>query len=704
MTQRETQVQQYLYEHVPYKRLYWCDFDMSILSKVLVVPVHKRNKQVYYYNNCIVAADTETSKRAGHTDKPEENHVVAWTISIMVQSIAICTLYGAYPSEMAQCLDAIHKALVGDHTLVYFHNLSYDWVFMRQFFMKQWGQPLGMLATKPHYPISIDFPNGLTFRDSLIIAQRGLEKWGADLDVYHKKAAGKWDYDKIRNQNTADFTADELEYIEHDTLALAECLDATAGALDKRCCQLPYTATGIVREQFRKCAKKNRGREWFLKQYLEYEQLPLAETVYHGGYTHANRYKAHTVVDLTYTDGRDVECYDLASSYPWALISEKYPSEKFRNYKDCTVGEIVQLSDTYASMFTAVFTNIRLKDQGFPMPPLQFSKCVKIAGEMLDNGRVLSADAAIVTLCDIDLKLIDQYYEYDTGHCTNVLIARKDYLPKWFTDFVFEKFIEKTKFKGGDPVQYAIAKAILNSIYGMCCQHPLQDIIEEDYDTGAYSTDRVRSLSAYEDYINSHNTFLPYQIGIWCTAYAMKNLFELGECVGNDGEWLYSDTDSCFAYGWDYDKLKAYNDKRLGLLHARGYDGVWSEAKQRYYYLGIAELDKTATEFKAIHAKCYVYRDKASDILKITVAGVPKGGSICLKNDISNFVPGFIFDGETTGKKTHSYIFTAMHIDEYGNEIGDSIDLQSCNYVINDINTISFDELITEDINVGRKY
>ena len=108
-------------------------------------------------------------------------------------------------------------------------------------------------------------------KDSLILAQRKLEKWANDLDVEHKKAVGSWDYDKFRNQDTP-LSTEELHYIECDTLAGVECLDKTMEALHKRIYSIPLTATGIPREQTRVRGKKYHARDWFLQQALTYDQ------------------------------------------------------------------------------------------------------------------------------------------------------------------------------------------------------------------------------------------------------------------------------------------------------------------------------------------------------------------------------------------------------------------------------------------------
>lgn len=83
--------------------------------------------------------------------------------------------------------------------------------------------------------------------------------------------------------------------------------------------------------------------------------------------------------------------------------------------------------------------------------------------------------------------------------------------------------------------------------------------------------------------------------------------------------------------------------------------------------------------------------------IHITVAGVPKKGAACLDNDLHNFRKDFIFDGRITGKLSHFYIFSkdGIKIDEWGNEVGDSIDLQPCNYHLDAVN--KWEYLDTED-------
>lgn len=648
------------------------------------------------YADCIIMLDTETSKK--YFNKIDVNYIVAFTVSIRYDHENICTLYGNKPSQCVECLNMIKDNIDSDNIIIYIHNMSYDWIFLRRFLMASFGTPTHQLNTKSHYPIYIEFANGIILKDSLILAQRKLEKWADDLNVEHKKSVGKWDYDKIRSQNEH-FSSDELEYIEHDTLAGVECLDALKESIHKRIYSMPYTATGIPRNELRSIAFKNRGKEWFLRNVPSYTQYKKLEKVYHGGYTHANR---HYVGQI---QKGFIKCFDFASSYPFVLLSEKYPCEKFQNSSNLSLHEIKEQSNEYAFMFKLVAIGVKLKSDDFPMPCLQNSKMEKIINPIIDNGRILCCDYCEIYLNEQDAITILEQYDFIKHVCCEVEYAKKDYLPRWLTDYIFNCFDNKTQFKGGDPVLYALAKAILNSIYGMCCQHCVKEVIEEDYLTGEYIKNKFDENEdsenseqyLYDKYVNSRNSFLPYQIGVWCTSYAQKNLFELGKLCEI---WLYSDTDSAYGINWNIEYVNEYNDKCKEKLKANNYSFVYF--KNREFWLGVAESEDKKdeySEFVTLGAKRYCGRCLKDNKLHITVAGVPKSGAECLNDDIKNFKKGMIFTGIKTGKKTHTYIYNEIFTDENGIEIADSIDLSPCDYLLDTIeDNENWENLFNEEV------
>ena len=683
---------EFFHKQYSYGMFYWKDFDFSVFEQIMYICRAGQGHKGETYNDCIIMADTETSKERYKENC--SNYVVAWSIAIRAFDKNIVTLYGSKPSEFVSCVDKLHKKMPADKTVIYWHNMSYDWVFLRKFMMQKWGTPDKQLNIKSHFPLFINFNNGIIMKDALMLAQRKLEKWADDLQIEHRKAVGSWDYDKVRNQSDLkEFTVDELSYIENDVLAGVECIQKTMDTLHKHIYSIPYTATGIPREAVRTIGKEYHARDMFKRIVPDFIVQQILEKVFHGGYTHANRFR------ISVTVNGKIICFDFSSSYPFVMLSEKYPMERFAPLEENVEPSfILRNAEKYAYIFKLVMLKPELKRKEEPMPVLQMSKAKSI-NAIEDNGRILQAEYVEIYTNEIDLKLICEQYKFK-GICTEVYYSEKGYLPRWFTDYVFQCYKDKCELKGGDPVLYSIAKAKLNALYGMTVQKPVKAMIDENYQTGEYKlNDSIPDAELYEKYVKKYTSILPYQWGVWVTSYAFFNLHTLGKCVADDGIWLYSDTDSCYATKWDMEKVNAYNENCKKKLEANGYSCV--KIGEREFWLGVAENDGEYSEFRTCGAKRYAVRDAGSGKLKITVAGVPKKGAACLNDEINNFHRGFVFDGESTGKLQHTYYYEEdIWIDENGNERGDSIDLSPTTYVLDDVTTIDWNSLWEEEVEI----
>lgn len=690
-----------MYQFVRYDQ-----YDYELLRKIKSSR-YKGNGKKGIYSNAIVALDTETSKKGPVTyDKdgkviPQHNYVVAFTISIRWKGKNYCTLYGHKPTQCIECLQHIRNVLIGD-IFVYVHNLAYDYVFLRKFLYAAFGYPKRQLNTKSHNPILLEFENGIFLKDSYILSGRKLEKWANDMDVDHKKAVGQWDYDAIRMQNGNDFTTEELQYIEYDTLACVECIEATLKILHKNISSVPYTVTGIMRDAVRVEGEKNKAHDRFLKFVSSSDTQQKLEQAFHGGYTHGNRFQ-YGIVQYG-----NIECYDFTSSYPFIMLAYKLPSTKFCPLPGAySIDDILADSEEYAFLFKLIMWDVKLKDSNkTEMPYLQFSKLTHVINPVLDNGRVISADFAEIIITEYDLMILNNQYKFRKHACVDVEYSYKNYLPRWYTDLIYKLFYNKSTLKNVDPILYQIEKGKLNAGYGNTVQKPCRVTIEENFITGEYNEKEDYDFEKeYAKYIKRRKSILNYAWGVWITAIAAYNLFQLGKCVNheNGGMWLYSDTDSCYSNKWDKNAIDAYNKDCHDRLKANGYDPVIYEGKE--YCPGCAVLDGSYTEYVFLGAKRYCGRSSKDGELHITVAGVPKSGAKSLKDDINNFKMGFIFSGSDTGKLTHSYIYIDnIYIDENGNEIGDSIDLNPCNYLLKQENIFDFEEFMEVDENVATNF
>lgn len=706
---------------VQYGFMHYMEFDYNLLSNVIYKMKRGNGKNKNTYNDCFIMGDTETSKsRTMYYEHIPYNYVCCWSIAIRTMHKNIVTLWGRKPSELTYCIRLIVDAMQGEETYIYFHNLPYDFMFLRKFLIDEFGEPTKQLNTNKHKVLFITFDlhnKKITFKDSLPLAQVSLEKWSDILGVEHKKAVGSWDYDVIRDYNYS-YSDNEFLYIECDVLAGVECLDATCEMYGKDVASIAYTMTGFVRQGFQNVLKNYHNQALSMAPELEdYYKLTM---VYHGGYVHANRYLVSS--KISFLDGEYGEAYDFASSYIFAIIACKFPMGKFikinKSFNKDNLDEFLRYKDSKAMFFRLSLRNFKLKDRFEPMPFISWAKsdsdyCFNIVEANIDNGRVLAGGMVSFYTNEVDLDIILHQYEFDDIFITDVHMTGKGYLPRPFTDYVYSLFIDKCKLKGVDDVAYARSKSMLNSCYGCMVQKNIQRDITENYDFFDFIEDEeatpfdlseVSDAELYEKYINRRNFILPYQWGVWVTSHSSRNLvLGMFECIDDERDvkglrtrvsnLLYGDTDSGFGRCWNKQKIDAYNEWCLKSMHDNNYDFAIVNGKT--FGLGTMELDKVFNEFKTMGAKRYCYRDFKTGELKITVAGVPKKNGVkCLKNDIDNFVVGLVFDGKTTNKKQLSYHYVEKISIIDGIEVGDFINMELCDYVLDSTRAWSLEDFI----------
>ena len=630
-------------------RHYFKDYDFSELFTGRVRKIKHSRKE--WYVDAWASFDTETTADAS------AGFIVMWTSTICYKGRAV-TCWGRTADDAISYFDTLADLLrLSERTRlpVYVHNYSYDYVFLRNFLIDAFGVPVRALAVKTHRYISMIFANGIEFKDSYILAQCSLEKWGRDLGASLQKASGTWDYTKRRTPDTP-LTAEEINYACADAETLVACLQLKAAQGGYGVGNIPLTATGYARDAARNAAFETDWKERVHALDMPFEVYERCSRTFQGGITHGNRWHVGSVL-------HDIDSYDFASSYPFVMCTEKFPASAWVRAA-YTLDGIQRDAGDYGFIFDLVLIDCRIK-QGRPMPPIAQSKCTRYANTAkFDNGKLLSADLVQIPVNEIDLQIYLDNYDYsgiiygletEKGFARGeVYTCRKDYLPQWFTDTIQKYFYDKTCKKDSDAQQYQYAKSLLNSQYGMCAQRPVRDdIIEEfgavDVEAKRWHIDKKKDPAAeLAKYYRKYNYFLPYQWGMYVTSYARRNLYALGACCA---DWIYCDTDSVKGRGWDLAAVSSYNEKALAKLAARGIQPV--TYKGRTYSMGVAEHDATYTEFITLGAKRYAYRDASDNQLHITVAGVPKRGVEVLHDDIYKFARGLVF--HDTGKLVPEY-------------------------------------------------
>lgn len=223
-----------------------------------------------------------------------------------------------------------------------------------------------------------------------------------------------------------------------------------------------------------------------------------------------------------YTDRiiNNVTSFDFASSYPYVMLVEKYPSTEF---KRCYIHKKEQLLSNLAYLVRIKFYNIKSK---YYNNFISFSKCKNVINGKYDNGRVISAQELEIVLTDIDLKFIFDTYQYNSYEFIEVYYSKYKYLPIDYMYFILDKYIKKTELKNvkGKELEYMLTKNKFNSLYGMSVTNNIRDLVVFDNFDGWHeenlSNEEIENLL----YKEKENPFLSFAYGVWVTAYARNNL------------------------------------------------------------------------------------------------------------------------------------------------------------------------------------
>ena len=369
-----------------------------------------------------------------------------------------------------------------------------------------------------------------------------------------------------------------------------------------------------------------------------------------GGYAHSNAVHTNVVLDNVFSK-------DISSSYPTALCLEKYPMTYFEETIPC---DDYFNNDNYSYIITFDVEHLCSKRWN---TWLSFSKCAKIKGYSLDNGRVLKADYVQLSLTNVDYEMFQLCYDFDNLNIIDFRISSNDYLSPTFVKYILELYGNKTTLKGikeKEPL-YMKSKQYINSMYGMMVTKNITDTIEFEEDR--WKKELLNEKNFYTKIASEKKklskTFGAFQFGVWVTAYARRNLWK--GILALDYNVAYCDTDSIKYIYCDTDFFEKYN-KEIEIRENMRADmlGIPRDKfcpKDKYgipHRLGIFDDDGQYKKFKTLGAKKYCYVDN-DDKLHMTVSGVRKS-AVSQLHDIEDFKDGTVFDVEHAQKLIMSYV------------------------------------------------
>lgn len=613
----------------------------SIIRDIPIARNYNRRKKVdkTLFRNCMCAFDIETT----YLDEIEQSIMYIWQFAVMdLRTDNIWYCFGRTWDEFIELLNSFYHD--GITIMIWVHNLSYEFQFLRHWlpFVKD-----KVFSLKSRKVVRADI-DGIQFRCSYIQTNKSLDAFTKDMGVVHQKLSGViFDYSKKRFPWT-EMTQEELQYCCNDVVGLLEAMRVRMKMENDTLYSLPLTSTGYVR-RLAKNAMKSYNYNQLHAMMCNEDVYRLLRLEFRGGDTHANRYHVNQILE-------NVASFDRASSYPDVMLNYRFPMSAFTPRMITDIEELERKCKVRDCCFIAVFTitHLQQRDIYYGAPYLSLDKAVEISGQVIDNGRVLSADKAVYVFNDIDWKIVKSEYVGEV-EISQVYIAKYGYLPRAFRDLVIDLFHKKTSLKNveGQELNYMRSKELINSLYGMCAQNPVKpDVIYMDEPEQAFKLEEIVDIGEKLEKYNK-KAFLLYAWGCWVTAWARLKLKEMINIVGDN--FVYCDTDSVkFLVRDDYKriirKIEGYNKglKELSISN----NGYATDKKGIVHYLGVYEYEETYKKFKTLGAKKYAYVHE-DGTFGITIAGVPKKAGAREMEKIENFNVGFIF--RDTGKLESVY-------------------------------------------------
>ena len=607
-------------------------------------------KAIYKASDKILTLDIETSNYY----KDSNSKIIKWDSSIRNQfetdydfdkyyldkecgsicyvfqfSIGETVILGREFSELTKILKALNYKK--NKAIIWVHNLSFEFHFLINFLTPI---PKKTFARQMHKPIKVVFKEFeyITFRCSYALTNMSLNAVGKQVGI--KKLSEQFDYNTLKTP-LSELSDKDIEYCINDCLIVHKLIEHELIEY-KTQDNIPMTSTGKIRRITESVLSKDKDYQSkfkLMKPKVDMYKI-LRNYTFQGGYTHAAYLYANRTIK------GNIEHYDFSSSYPTVICTEKFPmspfikvdkdSEIYEEYGYCIKVELVDLDSRYELSYISI------------------SKCLEYDKDsVIDNGRILKSKRVVTYVTNIDLDIISDCYNCNF----NILELYRtkeplEYLPKSFITLCLDLYGQKTSLKGvkGKENEYIIAKQHINALFGMCVTSIDNDSI--CYNNGIWSIESDNSLEIAVDKIRNKTQkyFLPFEWGVFITAYARKNLWDM--ILQNPTKVMYCDTDSIFINGHldcnNYHKSLVSKIEAVCRALNIDMDLYYPKTKKgEIRALGEFCKENNISEFRTLGAKRYVYRDK--DGLQLTVSGINKEAVAVLNDNIDNFTDNIVF-------------------------------------------------------------
>lgn len=545
--------------------------------------------------------------------------------------------YGRDLNDAGLLFDMIEEQ--GVECIIFIHNLPYEF-----FFLINLSSVEKVFARQSRRPITARFSrwSHIEFRCTYALTRLSLENWGKQVGG-RQKLKGSVDYNVLRTPLTK-LEKTMLDYGENDILVMYDGLKKELEVYG-HIIDIPLTSTAKVRRVVKKIMRDNK---YYIKaskaQPSNFETYELYLSAFRGGETHANFWYANSLVS------GDIRSADYESSYPFSIVTKKYPQSEFRK-----MAFYPSELESMAFILKIGMSNVEPKT---PLHSLSLSKCTKFPKKYtIDNGRIISADYLETVVTDVEFSILQETYDFDLEIIESYGTS-KWLLPKEFIELVFNLFAKKTSLKNKDGFEdvYHQSKEQINALYGMSVTKLINLDVKYFEDLNEWKMDEFNPIVITEKLKelkrSPSKSFLNYNAGIFVPSYSRRILWDfLLAC--NPEDVLYYDTDSNKYIYQPYidDVITNINNKHRkeieDVAHLFGIEkAIYNPVDyngERHMMGQLDSKDGHYSEFKSLGAKRYCYRDFDSGKLNMTVSGVPKPMVKYLNDDINNFEDGITF-------------------------------------------------------------
>lgn len=458
---------------------------------------------------------------------------------------------------------------IKNNAVVFFHNLAYDGTLILSYLLKNGykidnEQPADYVGeeawqfVRPYrgriktlisgdgafYQITLTFKNNgrtIKLRDSLKLLPFSVDAIGDSFKTKAKKLKGGIDYAELRPHNHQ-ITDQERAYIINDVLVMSEAIHKLkSGAADLTKFLTIGSACMKNFEEGANPAKKTRSyepgasrtpRTDILMPDLDPELDAELRRAYRGGFCYVNRQNPmicnNQAIDLTESPVNGYT-YDVNSLYPSVMVDKVMPIGE-----PVTITDMETISDfdfygvrPYFIKFTAAFS---VKPDHIPFIQLKGN------GLYAENEYVRDThgEREEITLTGVDFRMFLDHYDIQDIEIAKLWVF--DHTTTLFNDYI--RFWFNVKDNADNPVDYMIAKLMLNNLYGKTAQAP------ERESGNPYLDDKgILRIDSVQD--TAGGGYIP--IGAYITAYAREVTVRAAQA--NYDNFLYADTDSMHLYG-----------------------------------------------------------------------------------------------------------------------------------------------------------